>query len=171
MFPAAFVPWLDGKGGFRAEPDLAAPLVSVGALNPNGSTDALFSNTGPWVRCYEKGAAVLSTIPAWDGGLQAVAAVEAYQRQRSAIDPDDFRGGFAVWSGTSFSAPLFAGKVAEALHRGGVPARDTTGTAEESAGAARQRAWAATRSLADVESVAPRKGQNRYADMWKHTLG
>ena len=59
--------------------------------------------------------------------------MEAYQRQRSAIDPDDFRGGFAVWSGTSFSAPLFAGKVAEALHRDGVPARETTGTAEESA--------------------------------------
>ncbi len=45
------------------------PIVSVGALNPNG-TDALFSNTGPWVRAYARGAAVMSTIPPVPGGLQ-----------------------------------------------------------------------------------------------------
>ena len=35
----------------RRDPD-ALPIVSVGALNPNGNTDALFSNAGPWVRAY-----------------------------------------------------------------------------------------------------------------------
>ena len=35
-----------------------------------------------------------------------MARTEAYGRVRESIDPDDFRGGFALWSGTSFSAPL-----------------------------------------------------------------
>jgi hypothetical protein len=30
-------------------------------------------------------------------------------RVRQAPDMDDFSSGFALWSGTSFSAPLFAG--------------------------------------------------------------
>ena len=107
-FPAAFAPWTDGAGPVAAADDLP-PIVSVGALNPNGSTDALFSNAGPWVRSYVSGAAVVSTMPPFQGGLQPVARTVAFERPREAIDPDDFRGGFAVWSGTSFSAPLLAG--------------------------------------------------------------
>jgi subtilisin family serine protease len=92
------------------------PVVSVGALNPNLSSDALFSNTGPWVCAYAEGAAVLSTMPVtFQGGLQAQAATKAFGRTRSSIDPDDFSGGFAVWSGTSFAAPLLAGRLAERL--------------------------------------------------------
>ena len=34
---------------------------------------------------------------------------------RASMDPDDFTAGFAVWSGTSFAAPVFAGQLAEAL--------------------------------------------------------
>jgi hypothetical protein len=34
---------------------------------------------------------------------------------RETIDPDDFSGGFAVWSGTSFAAPVAAGELACAL--------------------------------------------------------
>ena len=45
MFPAAFAPWADGAGGVQPE-DTVVPIMSVGALNPNG-TDALFSNAGP----------------------------------------------------------------------------------------------------------------------------
>ena len=90
MFPAAFGPWLDGKGPIK--PDAKGiPVVSVGALNPNGETDALFSNGGPWVRVYDKGAAVLSTLPTdFEGGLLPTARTEAYRRQRETIDPDDF---------------------------------------------------------------------------------
>src|SRR5262249_39095485 len=43
--------------------DPAAPLISVGALNPNGSK-ALFSDGGPWVRAWADGAAIVSTFPA-----------------------------------------------------------------------------------------------------------
>jgi serine protease len=93
------------------------PIVSVGAKNPNDRTDALFSNTGPWVTCYTRGASVLSTLPVrFQGGLEPVARYhEDDQRPRETIDPDDYRGGFAVWSGTSFSAPVIAGRVAAAL--------------------------------------------------------
>jgi hypothetical protein len=38
---------------------------------------------------------------------------------RETVDPDDFTSGFAIWSGTSFAAPIFAGEVAaELLTRG-----------------------------------------------------
>jgi subtilisin family serine protease len=90
-------------------------VVSVGALNPNLQTDALFTNTGPWVRTYVPGASVMSTHPTFQGGYEPVARTQAYDRWRASIDPDDFRGGFAVWSGTSFAAPLFAGLLAKEL--------------------------------------------------------
>ena len=35
--------------------------------------------------------------------------------EREALDPDDYRGGYAVWSGTSFSAPLLAARIARQL--------------------------------------------------------
>lgn len=112
-FPAAFCRWSDDSGPIPFDRTLA-PIVSVGALNPN-RTDALFSNAGPWVQTYVAGAAVVSTMPAFRGGYEPVARTSAFGRVREAIDPDDFQGGFAVWSGTSFSAPILAGDVAAAL--------------------------------------------------------
>jgi hypothetical protein len=49
------------------------------------------------------------------GGLQPAARTVVKYRMRETIDPDDFSGGFAVWSGTSFAAPVAAGEVAAAL--------------------------------------------------------
>ena len=54
-------------------------------------------------------------MPTFQGGLQSAAATKAYGRDRDSIDPDDFRGGFGVWSGTSFAGPLLAGRIARHL--------------------------------------------------------
>jgi subtilisin family serine protease len=141
MFPAAFTPWADGKGGVAPTTDVV-PVVSVGALNPNGS-DALFSNAGPWVRAYAPGAAVMSTLPPFQGGLEPQARTEAYMRTRESIDPDDFSGSFALWSGTSFSAPLFAGRVAAELV-------DHIDAYDDPRGKAVERAWQALARLTDL---------------------
>jgi subtilisin family serine protease len=88
----------------------------VGALNPDG-TIALFSNDGPWVRYLRPGAALVSTLPTTlDGSMEATnRMVDERGEERSAIDPDGFQSGFAVWSGTSFAAPVFAGQLAARL--------------------------------------------------------
>jgi subtilisin family serine protease len=112
-FPAALWNWAGSD--FRVDdPADAAPHVSVGALNPNGSV-ALFSNIGAWVHTYAPGAAVLSTSPPLNGGVQAGTRADRLGMRRETIDPDDFTGGFALWSGTSFAAPYVAGRLALAL--------------------------------------------------------
>nr|WP_260173354.1 S8/S53 family peptidase [Nocardioides albus] len=121
FFPAAFAPWTDGGGPVKPRPG-TLPIVSVGALNPNGKTDALFSNSGAWVRAYEIGAGVVSTLPSgFEGGYQALIESEHLGRTRSSLDPDDFTGGFSTWSGTSFAAPLLAGRIAQHLCENGRP--------------------------------------------------
>jgi subtilisin family serine protease len=107
FYPAALAPRYAGGPG--------APMISVGALNPNGSV-ALFSDEGPWVNCFATGAAVVSTFPTTSvGGLQPEYSVNSGRRQ--ALDGDDFTDGFAVWSGTSFAAPAVAGLLAAGLER------------------------------------------------------
>ena len=100
MFPAAFWPWKDKKGPVKNKRGLV-PVTSVGALNPNLLDDALFSNAGTWVSTYAEGALLMSTIPPFEGGLQPLARTKAFQRNRASVDPDDYRGRFALWSGTS----------------------------------------------------------------------
>ncbi|HEX7994292.1 MAG TPA: S8/S53 family peptidase, partial [Streptosporangiaceae bacterium] len=109
--------------------DLAAPLISVGALNPNGSK-AVFSDGGPWVRAWATGAAIVSTFPAELNGSRQpqirrpahpanpVLPGLAVSGEREAFDSDDFGGAFAIWSGTSFSAPLVAATLARLLLQG-----------------------------------------------------
>jgi subtilisin family serine protease len=106
-YPAAFA-GLSAPG--------AVPVCAVGALNPDG-TIALFSNDGPWVRYLRPGAALVSTLPTtMDGSMEATnRLVDERGEERSAIDPDGFQSGFAVWSGTSFAAPVFAGQLAARL--------------------------------------------------------
>jgi Subtilase family len=104
FYPAAFAD--------QAQP--AVPLISVGALNPNG-TQALFSDSGRWVKAWAMGAAVVSTYPE---DINASREPGNEMPGREGLDPDDYRGGFAVWSGTSFSAPLLAAHIARSLMEG-----------------------------------------------------
>src|SRR5205823_5863990 len=102
----------------RPPDSIAVPLLSVGALNPNG-TVALFSDQAPWVRCWATGAALVSTFPMVRGSLSpAVDVPTKGWRHRATLDADDFSSGFAVWSGTSFAAPVVAASVAAALIAG-----------------------------------------------------
>ena len=86
------------------------PLVSVAALNPN-RTCATFSDDGPWVTAWASGAMVISTFPTdVKGSLMSVEETLDGAQTRESLNPDDFRGGFAAWSGTSFSAPALAAR-------------------------------------------------------------
>jgi serine protease len=111
MYPAALAPWEDGGGPSRLD-DSAVPVVSVGAQNPDGSA-ALFSNAGSWVRAWAHGAAVVSTMPDTPGSQRS--HPRAASGPPGSIDPYDYSSGFAVWSGTSFAAPVVAGQLASAL--------------------------------------------------------
>jgi subtilisin family serine protease len=117
MYPAALAPWSNLRGLSTTSAD-RLPVISVGATNPDGAA-ALFSNDGPWVRAWEAGAAVVSTMPVtFHGGMSAVARRLDAGQVRSSLDPDDYSAGFAVWSGTSFAAPVLAGKLARAIGDG-----------------------------------------------------
>jgi hypothetical protein len=127
----------------------------MGAQNPN-TTDALFSNAGPWVRAYAPGASLMSTMPPLQGGLQPTAKTWVEGRLRESVDPDDFRsgrkrdgtqrGGFGLWSGTSFAAPLMAGSLAAWMSRGLMNRSNIA----EGAGAAVRRGWEAVEHLTDI---------------------
>jgi subtilisin family serine protease len=137
MFPAAFGPWTTPQDQIIPTNADAVPVTAVGALNPNGCTDALFSNAGPWVTTYAEGALVMSTMPVgFQGGLEPMARTVAYQRTRESIDPDNFIAGFALWSGTSFAAPLFAGRIAQRMVDGIDDVKDGRRAARERARAA-----------------------------------
>jgi subtilisin family serine protease len=112
FFPAGFASQKEGADLSRD----AVPLVSVGALNPNG-TQALFSNSGQWVSAFRPGANVVSTLPtSFDGSAQPDIVVPG---SGESVDMDDYTGGFGMWSGTSFSAPVLAGEIAACLQEQG----------------------------------------------------
>jgi hypothetical protein len=102
------------------------PMISVGALNPDGSI-AMFSNDAPWVRVFATGAAVVSTFPTtYPGSANPSYSVAPHapspdqpdaapDRLRATIDLDNYPTGHAVWSGTSFATPVVAASIARAL--------------------------------------------------------
>lgn len=99
------------------------PVVSVAALNPDG-TVAPFSNDGPWVTAEALGVNLVSAAPVLpDGGAGPLSSARGPAgRLRSTFDPDDYRSGYAVWSGTSFAAPVLAGEYLRRLLAADFPA-------------------------------------------------
>jgi hypothetical protein len=150
MYPAAFTPYQDGLVTAAAD---TVPVVSVGSRNPDASI-ALFSNSGKWVTAWDAGASLMSTFPVTFNG-SALSSTEVEDQfagaLRRTIDPDGYGtidecaspGGFGTWSGTSFAAPVLAGRLAQELIDG--PARDATipNLDDSSQGAAVTRGWAA----------------------------
>jgi subtilisin family serine protease len=80
-------------------PAAAKPVVGVAALD--GGDRAWFSNHGRWVDACAQGVDVTSTFVRFNGTRPA----------SGGTDPDDFQG-YATWSGTSFAAPVVAGRIA-----------------------------------------------------------
>jgi Subtilase family len=153
FFPAAF--------SLQPSP---LPVIATGALNPNGSR-ALFSDGGRWVWAWAAGAAVVSTFPDDingsrtpevrvrphpDNGTPPDAGLPA---EREALDPDNYHGHFAVWSGTSFSAPLIAALLAAELRKNA--ANPALGLGVAGTPAAASRITAALTALGATAGTAP----------------
>jgi len=109
------------------------PVISVGALNPNGSK-ALFSDGGRWIKAWAMGAAMVSTFPIdINGRRDPEISMPAHPAntlpqgsplpgKRQSLDFDDYSDGFAIWSGTSFSTPVIAAHIGKQLIDGAVHA-------------------------------------------------
>ncbi|RKS68713.1 subtilase family protein [Actinomadura pelletieri DSM 43383] len=80
-------------------PAAMKPVVGVAALD--GDDRAAFSNHGWWVDACAQGVDVTSAFVRFDGTRPPV----------NGVDPDLFEG-YATWSGTSFAAPVVAGRIA-----------------------------------------------------------
>jgi hypothetical protein len=79
-------------------------VIGVAALNPDGLTRAIWSNYGDWVDCSSVGVGIVSTF------------VEGYEpHTENGVVVTEYFGpnSWALWSGTSFSAPQIAGAVAQ----------------------------------------------------------
>ena len=94
----------------RSYPAAFPGVVSVGALGPSGP--ASFSNWGDWVRACAPGVDVSSSFWFFNGAQQA----------KFGADADDYHG-WALWSGTSFAAPIVTAALADAVHHG-VPIKE-----------------------------------------------
>lgn len=137
LYPAG---WAVRRGAAHPSAPTTAPLVSVGAFNPDGVTVALFSNAGEWVTTHAPGVNVVSTLPTtFRASDRAVVSTPGEDGlMRATVDLGHLGQGFAVWSGTSFAAPHVAGWLAARL----ATEADDSGT-EDGRSARASRAWSA----------------------------
>lgn len=87
----------------KAFPAAFDGVVSVAALGHDGP--APFSNWGSWVRACAPGVDIVSTFFNYSAGRE---------REKYGVDPDEFQG-WAIWSGTSFAAPVVVGVLARTM--------------------------------------------------------
>jgi Subtilase family len=89
---------------------------SVGALNPNG-TPARYSCHGKWVTDRQVGTRLISSFPPYNGDAlpESPRSWRPDPGDAEGLDPDDYTGGYASWSGTSFAAAVLSGRLARAL--------------------------------------------------------
>jgi subtilisin family serine protease len=119
-------------------------VVSVGALRKDGADRACFSNYGPWVTTYAPGERLVSAFTAVDPTPAAYdyqhstfsccrygkhydctcqfpphrgELTEKMKESPTAIRERVLFDGLAEWSGTSFSAPLVVGMIANYMMR------------------------------------------------------
>ncbi|HTR90559.1 MAG TPA: S8 family serine peptidase [Trebonia sp.] len=146
FYPAAFA--------LEPVPAGQVPVISVGALNPNG-TKAVFTNDGHWVTAWAVGACVVSTYPIDADASRTPQLRIPVNRMssgqwppgREALDPNDYSAGFALWSGTSFSAPYGAALIAKSLLKGAKPVGSALKLDNPGTGEKRRRAVAACSNL------------------------
>jgi Subtilase family len=90
-------------------------VTGVAALNPDGLTLAPWSNYGDWVDCSSVGVGITSTF------------VEGYEpHTENGVVVTEYFGlnSWALWSGTSFSAPQIAGAVAQLCQLNNITPQD-----------------------------------------------
>ena len=134
---------------------------SVGALNPNG-TRARYSCHGEWVTDWQVGTRVISSFPRYDGDALPEQPRPADPDDTENLDPDDFTGGYASWSGTSFAAAVLAGRLARALIPDPAQAGADGGLLDVRPAAANDRADRAY-AAAGISSIGPVSADERPA--------
>ncbi len=89
-------------------------VISVGALGPDQTHLAWFSNHGRWVDIYALGEGIVNAF-----------AVGQYRYHEPPKQParQNFMRPLARWSGTSFAAPLVSGTIAARMGRTGESSR------------------------------------------------
>jgi subtilisin family serine protease len=85
---------------------------------------------------------LLSTLPPFDASHSPSVELKQGGVIRATVDPDDFRSGFGLWSGTSFAAPILVGEIAQFLNTKEKLPPDSVDPTE-----AVRRCWAALRAL------------------------
>lgn len=107
---------------FPQYPAAFEEVVAVGAITRDDPpAPAFFTNYGPWVNACAVGTDLVSRFfDGFNGGEPEVTGDDP-------PDPDDFHG-WAVWSGTSFAAPVVTAAIAHELAASGQAPADVLDT-------------------------------------------
>ena len=142
VFPAAWCPWPDPASTIVPADPNAVPIVAVERAQPERHRCPVQQRRplGPGLAPRRVGDEYAAAVPGW--AAAGCARATSTTASRESIDPDDYTGRFALWSGTSFAAPLFAGRLAAQLASID-PAHDTRADAVT-------RGWDAVAALTDL---------------------